>query len=153
MLIEKQCNDEARCCSSRALGFNARASLLSRDSLDARPGCLFRFQAFTSTLKDLAVTRRLTSAMGYVILFAAWLTVNGPALAQKRPSLTWQGEVTGGATLFIQGNRVDVEGRDTGAVDRPTYRFRDMLPAAAQTVEMRVVRGRGRVVIAEQPSA
>jgi hypothetical protein len=55
--------------------------------------------------------------------------------------------------LFIQGNRVDVEGRDTGAVDRPTYRFRDMLPAVAQTVEMRVIRGRGRVVIAEQPSA
>ena len=32
-------------------------------------------------------------------------------------------------------------------------RFRDMLPAAAQNVEMRVVRGRGRVVLAEQPSA
>lgn len=89
--------------------------------------------------------------MGCVILFAILAT--GPALAQNRPSLTWHGEVTAGATLFIQGNRVDVQGRDTGSVDRPTYRFRDMLPAVAQDVEMRVVRGRGRVLIDEHPSA
>ena len=66
--------------------------------------------------------------------------------------MTWKGEVTGGATLFIQGNRVDVQGRETGSIDRPTYRFRDKLPALAQTVRMRVVRGAGRVEITEQPS-
>ena len=79
--------------------------------------------------------------------------MNGPALAQNRPALTWQGEVTGGATLFIQGDRVDVQGRDTGSVDRPTYRFRDKLPGVVQNVEMRIVRGGGHVVLAEQPSA
>ena len=90
--------------------------------------------------------------MWYAIFFTILVTVNGTALAQNRPSMTWQGEVTGGATLYIQGNRVDVQGRETGSVDRPTYRFRDMLPAVEQNVEVRVVRGRGRVNIVEQPS-
>jgi hypothetical protein len=77
----------------------------------------------------------------------------GSLLAQSnRPSMTWQGEVTGGATLYIQGNRVDVQGRTTGAVDRPTYRFREMLPAIAQTVRLRVVRGSNGVSIEEHPN-
>jgi hypothetical protein len=91
--------------------------------------------------------------MRYALLFAALITVNGPALGQSQPSLTWRGDVTGGATLYIQGNRVDVQGRDTGSVDRPAYRFRDMLPAIGQTVEVRVVRGQGRVDVVEQPTA
>jgi hypothetical protein len=91
--------------------------------------------------------------MRYAIFIAIVVSVNGPALAQSsRPSLTWRGEVTGGATLFIQGNRVDVQGRDTGSVDRPTYRFRDMLPAVNQTVQVRVAQGSGRVQVVEQPS-
>jgi hypothetical protein len=90
--------------------------------------------------------------MWYTLLFSLLIVANGSALAQNRPSLTWQGEVTGGATLYIQGNRVDVQGRDTGSVDRPTYRFRDMLPAVDQRVEVRAIRGRGRVEVVEQPT-
>ena len=91
--------------------------------------------------------------MRSAVLFAILMILNGSLLAQSnRPSMTWQGEVTGGATLYIQGNRVDVQGRTTGAVDRPTYRFRETLPAVVQTVKLRVVRGGNGVNIAEHPN-
>jgi len=66
--------------------------------------------------------------------------------------MTWSGYVTGGATLFIQGNRADIQGRDTGAVDRPIARFNEPLPAGRTRVDMQIRRGRGRVEIVEQPS-
>ena len=69
--------------------------------------------------------------MRFAILCAILIAGTRPALAQdRRPSMTWKGEITSGATLFVQGNRVDVQGRTTGAVDRPTYRFRDKLPTS-----------------------
>lgn len=71
--------------------------------------------------------------------------------AQDRAQLTWQGGISGSAVLYIQGNRVDVQGRDTGAVDRPTYKFYTPLPAVQQRVDVEVVRGRGRVEVIEQP--
>jgi len=85
-----------------------------------------------------------------VLLFVLTCTT---VLAQTRPQLSWQGYITGGATLFIQKDRVDVQGRNTGAVDRPKYHFNDPLPATTQDVTLRVRRGRGRAEIAEQPAS
>jgi hypothetical protein len=94
---------------------------------------------------------RPTEAMRYALIT---LFLVGPAiaLAQDRPQLTWEGDVAGSATLYIQGDRVDVQGRDTGAVDRPRYRFNNPLPASRQRATMDVRRGRGRVEILEQPT-
>lgn len=85
-----------------------------------------------------------------LLTLAAVLAVQ--AAAQVQPQMTWQGEVSGGATLFIQGNRVDMQGRTTGAVDRPTFRFRENLPAFEQTVTVGVRRGGGTVRVVEQPN-
>ena len=74
------------------------------------------------------------------------------ALAQSRPQLTWQGYVSGSAVLHIQGDRVDVQGRDTGSVDRPNVNMYEPLPAARQTIQMDVRRGRGRVQVVEHPT-
>ena len=73
------------------------------------------------------------------------------ALAQNRPQLTWQGYVSGSAVLHIQGDRVDLQGRDTRSVDRPNVSMVEPLPAVRQTVQTDVRRGRGRVQIVEQP--
>ncbi len=80
------------------------------------------------------------------------LSLSSVALAQNgRPQMTWTGYVSGSATLYIQQNRVDVQGRDTGAVDRPDARFFSPLPAARTRVDAQVRRGRGRVEVVEQP--
>lgn len=73
------------------------------------------------------------------------------ALARERPQMTWQGYVNGSAVLYIQGKRVDAQGRTTGAVDRLRYRFASALPATRAQAKMTVRRGRGRVEIVEQP--
>lgn len=87
--------------------------------------------------------------MKYAILAAMfWSTA---AFAQ-RPQMTWDGYVDGSATLYIQGRNVDAQGRTTGAVDRPRFRFNEPLPASPLTVEVRVRRGRGNVEVVEQPS-
>jgi hypothetical protein len=84
-----------------------------------------------------------------VTLLAAASSV---ALAQNRPQLTWEGYVSGSAVLHIQGDRVDVQGRDTGSVERPRVQLNAPLPAARQTIQMDVRRGRGRVNVVEQPT-
>jgi hypothetical protein len=66
--------------------------------------------------------------------------------------MTWDGYIAGSAVLYVQGNRVDVQGRDTGAVDRPRFNFRSALPAARQRADVQMRRGRGRVSILEQPA-
>jgi hypothetical protein len=65
--------------------------------------------------------------------------------------MTWTGYVSGSATLYVQGNHVDVQGRDTGAVDRPNAQFFSPLPATRTRVDIQVRRGRGRVNLVEQP--
>jgi hypothetical protein len=75
------------------------------------------------------------------------------ALAQSGAQLTWEGYVTDGADLLIQGNQVDAQGRTTGAVDRPKITLISPLPAVTQRVKLQVRRGAGRVHIVEQPSA
>ena len=91
--------------------------------------------------------------MRYALTFAILLFANGSAFAQNdRPQLVWEGEVSGGATLFIQGDRVDIQGRETGAVTRPSIRFREPLPAVPQRVRVEVRQGRGRVEVVEHPN-
>lgn len=89
--------------------------------------------------------------MRYALLFA--ITFLGAAVlsAQNRPQLTWEGYVSSSAVLYIQGDRVDSQGRETGSVDRPSYDFAAPLPAVRQRVELDIQRGRGRVQIVEQP--
>jgi hypothetical protein len=89
--------------------------------------------------------------MRYATLAALIITA-GLAAAQSRPQMTFQGYVTGSAVLYIQGDRVDVQGRDTGSVDRPQYRFSAPLPAASQQVQVDVERGRGTVAVLEHPA-
>lgn len=91
--------------------------------------------------------------MRHATVFTFLLAASATAFGQTQPQLTWQGEVSGGATLFIKGNQVDMQGATTGAVDRPTYRFRDPLPNFNQTVTVGVRRGTGRVQVVEQPTA
>jgi hypothetical protein len=85
-------------------------------------------------------------------LFSLLLATSGVALTQNHPQLTWQGYVSGSATLYIQGDRVDVQGRDTGSVDQPAVNMIEPLPAARQSVQLDVRRGRGRVQVVEQPT-
>jgi hypothetical protein len=73
--------------------------------------------------------------------------------AQRMPSLNWEGEIRGGATLFVQGKRLDMEGRGTNAIDRPKFRFAEPLTAAHKCVDLKVRSGTGEVEIVEQPSA
>ena len=93
---------------------------------------------------------RFSTLMRYVLL-TLFLALSSLA-APKRIQLTWQGYVSGSATLYIQGDRVDVQGRNTGAVDRPEYKFNAPLPAARQRVEVAVRSGQGSVEIVEQPT-
>lgn len=95
--------------------------------------------------------------MRYALTFTAVLvslcsTGTKAAAQEGQPDLIWEGEVISAATLFIQGDRVDVQGRGTGAVDRPSARFRTALPHASLRASARVRSGSGRVTIAEQPS-
>jgi hypothetical protein len=97
---------------------------------------------------------RLISVMRFaasvLILLAGFSAL---AHGQSRPQLTWEGYVTDGADLLIQGDHVDAQGRTTGAVDRPRIRFTSPLPAVTQRVRLQVRRGGGRVQIIEQPTA
>ena len=86
-------------------------------------------------------------------LAAILLVSSGLTSAQRRPQMTWEGYVGGSAVLYIQGDRVDSQGRDTGSVDRPRYKFATPLPPREQRVALRVRRGPGRVEILEQPVA
>jgi hypothetical protein len=74
------------------------------------------------------------------------------ALAQQNPQLSWEGYVSGSAVLKIQGDRVDVQGRDTDSVQRPRVSMYEPLPASRQNIQMDVVRGLGRVNVVEQPA-
>lgn len=87
--------------------------------------------------------------MRYALLLA--LGCGTSALCQ-RPALTWEGYVDGSATIYIQGKSIDVQGRSTGSVDRPRVRLHQPLPAFAQTIEVRVRKGKGRVEVVEQPA-
>ena len=84
-----------------------------------------------------------------VLILTAFLAATP---AERKPQLTWEGVVSEGTDLFIHGRSVDVQGRTTGAVDSPKVRFSSPLPAAALRVDMEVRRGRGKVVIVEQPA-
>src|SRR6476469_4166089 len=87
-------------------------------------------------------------ASAYIFLLFSSL-----ALAQGRPQLTWRGYVSGDATLYIQGDTVDAQGRQTGAIDRPDFHFNASLPASADRVAVTARRGRGTVQVVEQPAA
>ena len=67
--------------------------------------------------------------------------------------MTWRGYVSGSATLFIQGDTVDAQGRQTGAIDRPDFHFNASLPTNLDRVGVTVRRGRGTVKVVEQPLA
>ncbi|MEJ7605818.1 MAG: hypothetical protein WKF37_06040 [Bryobacteraceae bacterium] len=85
-------------------------------------------------------------------LTLTFLTLTAALFADHRAMLTWEGEVRGGATLFIHGNQVDMEGRETGSITSPKFRFVEPLPATTQRVSVEVRSGRGRVQITEQPT-
>ena len=89
--------------------------------------------------------------MPYVLL-SILLAVSGAALAQHRPQLTWQGYVRAGATLYIQADRVDIQGRGTGSVESPKIDMIEPLPSRAQSIRVKVRRGKGRVEVVEQPA-
>jgi hypothetical protein len=64
--------------------------------------------------------------------------------------MTWEGDVDGAAILIIQGDRVNVDTRNTGSVARTNYRFNDPLDARERVdVENRL--GGARVRVLEQP--
>jgi hypothetical protein len=90
--------------------------------------------------------------MRFAIVFFLLLVLSAAVPAQSQPDLIWEGEITSSATLYIQGDRVDVQGRGTGAVDRPRARFRSPLPRTGQA-DISVRTGTGRVTISEHPSA
>lgn len=80
------------------------------------------------------------------------LSLGVAAGPQQRSQMTWQGYVAGGAVLFIQGDRVDFQGRGTGSVDLPKFRFRTALPAAALRAQVKLRQGTGALSVLEQPS-
>jgi hypothetical protein len=80
---------------------------------------------------------------------ALLLLTAGTALAEHQVQLTWEGTVDTVTTLRVQGDRVDVDSRDTRI--QPTFRFNEPLPSVNQTVRMTVRGGSGRVTILEQP--
>jgi hypothetical protein len=71
--------------------------------------------------------------------------------AEPRPDLRWQGYINGSAILYAQGERVDAQGRETGAIDRPGFHFNAPLPAERCAVHVEVRQGKGKVTILEQP--
>lgn len=74
------------------------------------------------------------------------------ASAERSPQLRWEGYVRDGAVLYIQEDRVDVQGRATGSVEKPRVSLFQPLPATQQAVQMNVVQGKGRVNVVEQPN-
>src|SRR5215207_10124724 len=79
------------------------------------------------------------------------IAIPGLTAAQSRSQLTWQGYVRAGATLYIHGDHVDIQGRETGSVESPKVKLIKPLPAMAQDVRVKVRRGRGKVEVVEQP--
>jgi len=69
--------------------------------------------------------------------------------------MSWSGYIAGPVTLYIQADHVDAQGRDTGSVDRPEFRFanKGRLPTASTHVEVKVRQGKGRVEVVEQPES
>ena len=90
--------------------------------------------------------------MRYALVLVLLLASPGSlVLAEPGPQLRWEGYVRGSAVLYIQGDRVDIQGRQTGSVDSPRVSFNEPLPASRQRVRVNLVRGRGRVAVIEQP--
>jgi hypothetical protein len=104
------------------------------------------------TRRDFTAACVLRVGMRLVLIAVAVAGLWGIAAAKPRAQLTWEGYVTDGADLLVQGEQVDAQGRTTGAVDRPRISLASPLPAVTQTVTLEVRRGGGRVEIVEQPS-
>jgi hypothetical protein len=73
------------------------------------------------------------------------------ALAQQDPQLVWQGNVDGTSVIHVRGDRLDVEERQGGPVQRDRYRFYRPLPALRQDVQLQVLQSRGNVRVVRQP--
>jgi hypothetical protein len=65
----------------------------------------------------------------------------------------WRGLVDGSDRIILRGNQVSVEHIDAQPVRDATYDLSSPLPRRGAEVTLRVIRGRGRVVIVEQPSS
>ena len=65
----------------------------------------------------------------------------------------WEGRVDGADYLFVRDRSAWIRHIESQPVEDERYDFRTALPQRAQTVQMDVQRGRGRVTVEEQPSA
>lgn len=76
----------------------------------------------------------------------------GGLLAGQEPNLVWEGQVDGVVTLLVRGDRLKVREESGVPVQYPYHRFSRQLPDRRQNVDVRVVEGRGRVWVVEQPN-
>jgi hypothetical protein len=71
--------------------------------------------------------------------------------APSAPQFVWEGAVDGIALLHIHGKRVTIETKQGEPPVVRRSRFQTALPDSNQTVQLRVVEGRGMVRVAQQP--
>lgn len=80
----------------------------------------------------------------------ATLAVAAGSMAEER--FRWKGRVDGVDELLIQGRSVRVNHLEAKPIQRQDHRFSARLPARDIEVELKVIEGRGRVRLMEQPS-
>ncbi|MCD6452387.1 MAG: hypothetical protein J7L64_08530 [Acidobacteria bacterium] len=77
---------------------------------------------------------------------------NYPSSSQPVDSFRWWGTVDGKDIIKIRGERVWVEHRSALPIQNQDYRFSAPLPFHPVPLALEVVKGRGRVMLIEQPS-
>ena len=65
--------------------------------------------------------------------------------------LVWEGEVDAISIIYVRRNRVEVEDKQGGPVQRQRFRFSEPLPDTRQDARLEVLQGRGSVQIIQQP--
>ncbi|MDD5542450.1 MAG: peptidoglycan-binding protein [Acidobacteriia bacterium] len=65
----------------------------------------------------------------------------------------WQGLVDGSDNIRLHGSRVDMAHLTAGQVQQATYQLSSALPLSPVQVTLRKVRGRGQILLLEQPTA
>lgn len=74
-----------------------------------------------------------------------------PSTADER--FQWKGQVDGVDEILIRGRSVRVNHLESKPIQRQDYRFSAPLPNRDIEVELRVIEGRGKIRLMEQPSA
>ncbi len=76
----------------------------------------------------------------------------GDGYGSQSGVLRWRGRVDGSDYIYLRGNRVDIRHLQAAPITNTNYDLSSPLPRTPVNVQLRRLRGRGRVQVIQQPS-